>query len=117
MRRETDVPVMAYVGEGRDIPGSLFQLHYPDGAGMREFLFDSWLEAQTFAKHYGAELTAEVPAEVSPLRALDPQQAFGESVIVQQGAGEHGGTHRLRNYDRWRAEDMVGLLTSGGGIR
>lgn len=114
MRRECENSVLAYVGHGRDIPGFLFQLHHPDGCDAREFLFDSWLEAQTFAAYFGASLSTEVPAEVSPLRAIDPSRTMEQTAVMLLGHGEGTVSRKSFAFDHLRAEDFRGLLASGG---
>jgi hypothetical protein len=52
--------------------GDIYQLIYPDGE-VREFLFSSTMEAQVFARHFGAVMSfAEFPAEV-----LDTRTSYG----------------------------------------
>lgn len=57
------------IGERTD-SGIFCRLYRYDTGEFREFLLGSLLEAATYAAHFGADLTYDVPRPLSPLRAM-----------------------------------------------
>ena len=120
MMRAIERPVLVLEGEAQTMPGQLWTRVYPDGE-QTTFLFDSLLEAQTFARHWDCDLTFDMPPVVDPRRALDYQNIKEALHVPKVSLRDYNGeaspqrhrTDRGFDFDGMNDRDFVGCV---GGL-